>query len=472
MQDRCQACDHEASGKKLTNHIRREHGLKSIDYAVKYLYGGARPKCLSCGGDTRYVAFTFKKYCKDCRDVAASEAGRRGGKTPAWNRGLTKETDPRLLAQSLKVSGENNHFYGKNHTQETRDKISKTKTLSAPTYRSRVGARKGELVCLTPYDEYESRQGQYLEFKCATCGTINHKTLQAFERGSSCDVCFPNTSSKAELEIVEFVESLGVEVVRNDRKLIGPRELDILVPEARLAIEYDGIYWHSDATDHPRDLHREKSLACLREGYDLFRIYSDQWEFRQELVKSMISYRLGKVSRKVPARKCEVKQLDPVDSKGFFERSHLYGYSPAKQAWGLFHNGELVSCLTLRVPRQKKHRDRDVVEICRFASRPDAVVSGGFQRLLKRAQRWAKEKGFRVMLSYADLDTGAGGVYFRAGFEHVRDTASSYWYTDGTNRFGRFKFRARDGKPEKQVAHEAGVYRIYGAGNRVYELAL
>lgn len=44
------------------------------------------------------------------------------------------------------------------------------------------------------------------------------------------------------------------------------------------------------------------------------------------------------------------------------------------------------------------------------------------------------------------------------------------WYTDFSSRFDRFKFRARDGKSERQVALESKVFKIWGAGSRIMTL--
>jgi hypothetical protein len=60
----------------------------------------------------------------------------------SWNRGLTKETDERVKQMSEKISiansGENNYFYGKTHSQEAKDKLSKIakqRGIGGRTYR-------------------------------------------------------------------------------------------------------------------------------------------------------------------------------------------------------------------------------------------------------------------------------------------------------------------------------------------------
>jgi len=150
--------------------------------------------------------------------------------------------------------------------------------------------------------------------------------------------------------------------------------------------------------------------------------------------------------------------------------SHIYGHTVHKRAFGLEHLGEIVSVVTLRVPRQKTHRAQGLVEIARFASCLDTFVVGGFQRLLPHIVRWAEEMGFKGIISYADMDTGSGNVYLLAGFDLAGETGPSYWYTNGVDRFDRFRYRAKPGKSERDVAKESGVYRIYGAGSKILTL--
>jgi hypothetical protein len=51
-----------------------------------------------------------------------------GRKVKIWNKGLTKETDDRVRKNaetlSKNMKGKNNHFYGKHHTREAKEKIS------------------------------------------------------------------------------------------------------------------------------------------------------------------------------------------------------------------------------------------------------------------------------------------------------------------------------------------------------------
>ena len=48
-----------------------------------------------------------------------------------------------------------------------------------------------------------------------------------------------------EKELVEFCKQYYPDLIENDRQLIKPYELDIVIPELKLAIEFNGDYWHS-----------------------------------------------------------------------------------------------------------------------------------------------------------------------------------------------------------------------------------
>lgn len=69
-------------------------------------------------------------------------------------------------------------------------------------------------------------------------------------------------SSTAEMEICNFIETLGFKVERNDRDILNGHEIDIVVPEASLCIEYDGLYWHSTAFRKNKNYHLWKTEQC------------------------------------------------------------------------------------------------------------------------------------------------------------------------------------------------------------------
>lgn len=470
----CNICGRvESAGKALANHINSEHKITTEEYTIRTIYDSIRPVCKICQAPTRYVAFGFKQYCKKHSITASSEGGKIGGKIKhTWNKDQTKKTNTKIAELALTLSGANNHFYGKVHTKDTIKRIRSKKLLAEEEFLRRINSRKEEFLVYTPYSEYQSRQRQKLICKCLKCGLEQKKTLLAFERGSLCIKCFPFTTSRAEIELGSFLREHNINIIRNDRELISPKELDVYIPEKKIAIEYNGLFWHKN----DKALHIQKTLACKAKGVKLIHVFSDEWSNKQDLIKSMLLSRLGLSPYKVDARNCVSKEIkDKQIIKDFFNRTHISGHTAFNIAFGLYNKSDdtLVAAISCRRPFLRKKYGNTVLEIARFSSELEHNVRGAFGKLLKSCIDWAERNDYCKIISYCDLRFGTGNVYEKTGFTMVKEnTGTNYWYSNGRERFNRFKFRALKNKTENEVAKENGVFRVYGCGNALYEFNL
>jgi hypothetical protein len=66
-------------------------------------------------------------------------------------------------------------------------------------------------------------------------------------------------------------------VLENTRNVIPPYELDIFIPEKNLAIEYCGLYWHSDIKGKSKDYHLNKYTMCMDKGVRLLTVFEDEY---------------------------------------------------------------------------------------------------------------------------------------------------------------------------------------------------
>ena len=109
-----------------------------------------------------------------------------------------------------------------------------------------------------------------------------------WQRGKRCPYCAGNIS-KGEIEVRNFIKSLGIEVSSNDRsQIFNPEtgygfELDIFMPYLNKAVEYNGEYWHQDKT---RDLLKQQ--LCESKNIDLLTIWDRGWETNSEKCKKKI----------------------------------------------------------------------------------------------------------------------------------------------------------------------------------------
>ncbi len=93
--------------------------------------------------------------------------------------------------------------------------------------------------------------------------------------------------SAPELEIKEFIESLGLKCVHSDWAILRGKQIDLYVPEKRLAIEYNGCFFHSEGNGgeaFAKKRHLEKTEACEAKGIQLLHIWEDEWAVSKESV--------------------------------------------------------------------------------------------------------------------------------------------------------------------------------------------
>lgn len=298
------------------------------------------------------------------------------------------------------------------------------------------------------------------------CDKVFSPTVHNFlDNNSRCpNCCF--SYSLEQKSIFDFIKRYHDNVLENNRNIIPPYEIDIYVPEKQVAFEYNGLYWHSEERKG-KNFHNIKTELCQEKGIKLFHIFSDEWHNKQEIVKSMILNLLNCTEKRIYARDCSIYSIDNQEGYEFFKKSHLSGKTAAIKTFCLKKDEEIVSCLSLRKPL--KRNNELYIEIARFCSKLNTVVVGGFGKLMKEVKIWASENGYKYILSYADRRFGSGEVYLQNGFEYCGKTVVNYWYTNNIKRYSRQKYRAQNGKSEKQVAQENGVFKIYGCGSNIYE---
>ena len=202
-------------------------------------------------------------------------------------------------------------------------------------------------------------------------------------------------SSAGEKEVKRFIRELGFEVNSSNRGVLGSGfEIDILVKEKNLAIEYNGVIWHSEGkTGRDKSYHLKKTDRCEELGIQLLHIYDVEWNdiLKQDIWKSIIRNKLGCTQNKIYARKCTTKQITSKESREFLNKNHLNGFVGAEIHHGLFYDDLLVSVISFG-----KSRFMDEYEVIRHASLLNTVVVGGLSKLLSLYNK--KEK----LVSYAD----------------------------------------------------------------------
>jgi len=345
---------------------------------------------------------------------------------------------------------------------------------------------------IEPVEEYiDSRTP--IRHKCNVCGYGTKEDwfkipVKNTTRNAGCPRCSKiNTISSAEDEIYEYIKSLDseLEIKRNVRDVLpNKQELDLYVPTKKVAIEHNGLYWHSEGYKG-KDYHYNKMLEAKKIGIHLVQIFEDEWTNKKDICKNKIKSILGYNSTKqIYARKCTVENISAPDKNDFLNKYHIQGKDSAGIYKCLKYNNEVVAVMTFCRPRvcfNKKGNKDGVYELSRYATAYHVV--GGFSKLLKTIIN--ENPDIKTVETFADLrwSNPLSNVYLKNGYTEVHMTRPNYWYFDKnktpSKREHRFNYRKQelskkfpefydDKLTEFQIMDKTSYRRIWDCGNILY----
>lgn len=115
-------------------------------------------------------------------------------------------------------------------------------------------------------EKFTANSNKKVWWKCQK-GHEWQATIANRNKGRGCPVCnSERNTSFPEYAIVYYLKKHGLETMHSYKE--HGYELDIYIPSKKIAIEYDGYFWHKNKTE--KDL--EKNLRCEKDGIKLYRI--------------------------------------------------------------------------------------------------------------------------------------------------------------------------------------------------------
>ena len=307
---------------------------------------------------------------------------------------------------------------------------------------------------------YETTKDK-IKIRCNKHGVFEQE-CDSHLQGHGCPTC-GFQMSKGENEICELLESLNIPYHRRDRSLIKPFELDIVIPEHNLAIEFNGLIWHSELYGKDKTYHINKTKLCNDAGFRLVHIWEDDWRDRKDIEIAFLKSVLGKSdTKRVYARQCDVQFVENVDAKIFLEKNHIQGHVPFSKAVGLYHHNELVALTTFT----KRNED---YELTRHVTSCNVIGSLG------KAVKFFGEDVY----TFCDNARFTGESYIKAGFIKFDKIAPDYKYLVNNTREHKFLWRREairrkrpdvysDDLSEREMMLKAEYPRIWDCGKTRY----
>lgn len=464
----CRICNKQFDTiKGLVNHITRHHKMSSKQYYDTYYKTEGEGICLHCGKPTAYKGLqydpAYRSYC--CSSCVQSNGEKyikiRNTNLAKYGTACTLSLKSvQQKARQTKSIKYNNEYYC--NSAKARDTINK-KTLK----------RYQESVTDAEITNYSNKQFTCKCLKCNKTFTISEYLayLRHFRYHTSlCTYCnkLDSHASTEENNIANYLASITT-VQRHNRTILeNSKELDIFLPDKNIAIEYDGLYWHSELRKS-NTYQVDKTNECEKHGIQLIHIFEDDWLYKQDIVKSRLNNLLG-ISKKIFARKCDIRIVSFADSKTFLEKNHIQGSCVSSIRYGLYYEDELVSLMTFGKSRFKSNE----YELLRFCNKLNTTVVGGASKLFKHFLREHSE--ITTIVSYADRCWSIGNLYEKLGFTKHHCTAPNYYYIMDNKRINRMNFQKKSlitceedkEKTEHELMLERNIYRIYDCGNIKY----
>lgn len=278
--------------------------------------------------------------------------------------------------------------------------------------------------------------------------------------------------SNYEIEISKFLLENNVQYIGSDKTLIKPLELDFYIPDYKIAIEFDGLYWHSEYY-RPNNYHLNKYDKCNKNNVKLIHIFEDEWVHKKDIVKSILLQNFKKNSNKIFARNTIISEINNETYSNFLNENHILGKTNSSIKIGLFHNGKLCSVIGF-----KKEGGDNEYNLNRFCSKINLNVIGGASKLLSF---FIKQYNPNKIITFSDKRYSNGELYNQLGFNFVCDVKPTYWYVDYRKiiRYHKFNFRknkicsnVNDNRSEHEMMLENKIPRIYDCGLMKFELII
>lgn len=323
-----------------------------------------------------------------------------------------------------------------------------------------------------------------LDWHCNKCGNdfsayLDQNLITREHLPARCLACHPisNGTSRFEYEIERFLrEDCHVaDVSLHDRTILKPYEVDIMLPSRKFCIEFDGLFFHSEANGgKSKNYHVFKTNEARKCGYQLIHVFEDEWVNKRPIVESRLKSLLGIPEKRIWARRCIIRNVDAKTTKLFMNTNHLQGWSHSSVNLGLFCDETLVAMMTFGKPRYNKKHEWELIRYCSLLGHQ---VVGGAGKLLKHFEKTFKPKS---LLSYADYRWSNGKMYDALGFKLDYLSEPNYWYVRSNmcKRFSRIAFQKHklrsvlehfdDSLSEVENMRNNGFDRIFDCGNLVY----
>lgn len=286
---------------------------------------------------------------KQTKIAKYGDAG-NGKKISETKKSFTKEQNDNINEKRRKTVQQ---MYGVDVVSQLDDIKHKASSVRLANYYDKVILADINVEPLFTKEDFIASPFGQLHWRCRKCG--NEFYAKRYEHCSAnmmmlarCLKCYPLNcpQSKTETCVFDFVKSICTgRIQQGVRNVIAPRELDIYLEDAKMAIEFNGVAWHSLEYGTSEDYHLQKTIACEQKGIFLLHVFENEWKCKNAQVKAHIERLLHCYAHSISASQCKACEVSKDEAKVFYTMNSFTAFKDACCTYGLRHGTELVFCM-------------------------------------------------------------------------------------------------------------------------------
>lgn len=309
----CKIC-----GKELkTMHHLQKHNISAKDYYEKYLKKDDEGICLYCGKQTKYISLLqgYRQFCSCKCNIKYNKLCAEAGDNNVSKNIEVKKKISNTLKQKINNDDQyKNKLIKQLHTKKAiiKSTLNSTKTKNSNEFKTKCADKLTKkyqqqglkLKIIETNDDFKKCEC----LKCNTQFVIKSNLFYVRKRLNEeiCLNCNPiiKNFSRKEKSLLNYIKEIykGT-IIENDTNELDGKELDIWLPEKRIAFEFDGSYWHRDERCFEKQLKNEifkketdkihkrdeiKNNLCKLKNIKLIRIKEFDWDNNKQNIQTYI----------------------------------------------------------------------------------------------------------------------------------------------------------------------------------------
>jgi hypothetical protein len=238
-----------------------------------------------------------------------------------------------------------------------------------------------------------------------------------------------NSVSYRELSVYNFVKFYNNNTINSALNIIPPYELDVYIPDKKIAIEFDGLFYHSHKNGKKhQSYHLQKTLLCSTKSIRLIHLFEDEWIYKNKLVKSRIKDITNNFKYSIDTTKCDIKYIsnDDLILNKFICKYYLGDYAKCDINVGLYYKNRLISVLGINKIKSSKNQYNEF-QICLYCSINNFNINNGLNLLIQNFENKYNPNLIKVNV---DKRWSIPNTYINLGFKVDLDKPPNYWYTN------------------------------------------